>query len=221
MWRVNDVGEYDNKRYRILFVESTRLVWLCIDENKGIPTSEYIDVLEDLVASGKLIRVDDPFAELQVLTPEEGSSDYRHREKAYKAIKDIIADEKMYFKKERSELLKRVAKESEISVPTLYKYLRRYWQRGQLKNALLPDFKNSGAAGKPRSFKVKTPGQRRIHSPGTTVPLNDDIRRLFRRTIETVLLNDKNMSVSYAYRKFASAYKFANPDASEEQIPTY
>lgn len=106
MWRVNDVVEYDNKRYRILFVESTRLVWLCIDENKGIPTSEYIDVLEDLVASGQLIRVDDPFAELQVLTPEEGSSDYRHREKAYKAIKDIIADEKMYFKKERSELLK-------------------------------------------------------------------------------------------------------------------
>ncbi|MBT41888.1 MAG: transposase [Idiomarina sp.] len=221
MWRVNDVVEYDNKRYRILFVESTRLVWLCIDENKGTPTSEYIDVLEDLVASGQLIRADDPFAELQVLTPEEGSSDYRHREKAYQAIKDIIVDEKMYFKKERAALLKRVAEESEVSVPTLYKYLRRYWQRGQLKNALLPDFKNSGGAGKSRSFKDKTPGQRRIHSPGTTVPLNDDIRRLFRRTIETVLLNDKSMSVSYAYRKFASAYKFANPDASEEQIPTY
>uniref|UniRef100_UPI002587CAB6 transposase n=1 Tax=Idiomarina sp. TaxID=1874361 RepID=UPI002587CAB6 len=221
MWRVNDVVEYDNKQYRILFVESTRLVWLCIDENKGIPTSVHIDVLEDLVAAGELTRVEDPFAELQVFTPEEGSSDYKHREKAYQAIKDIIADEKMYFKKERAALLKRVAEESEVSVPTLYKYLRRYWQRGQLKNALLPDFKNSGAAGKPRSFKDKTPGQRRIHSPGTTVPLNDDIRRLFRRTIETVLLNDKNMSVSYAYRKFASAYKFANPDASEEQIPTY
>lgn len=221
MWRVNDVVEYSEKRYRILFVASTKLVWLCIDENKGIPTSENIDSLEDLVAAGELTRVDDPYGELQGQSPEEGSADFTFREKAYQTIESVIADDRMYFKKERAPLLKKAAEEAGVSAPTMYKYLRRYWQRGQIRNALLPDYKNSGAAGSPRNFKDKSPGQRRVYTPGQTVPLNYDIRQQFRRTIETVLLNDKQHSISYAYRKFAAAFKFRNPDAEEHQIPTY
>lgn len=106
MWRVNDVVEYDGKRYRILFVASTKLVWLCIDENKGIPTSEDIDSLEDLVAAGELARVEDPYGELQVQSPEEGSADFAFREKAYRTIESVIADDRMYFKKSELRYLK-------------------------------------------------------------------------------------------------------------------
>src|SRR6266536_938036 len=36
------------------------------------------------------------------------------------------------------------------TVTSIYRYLRRYWKRGQTKNGLLPDFKNCGAPGNDR-----------------------------------------------------------------------
>lgn len=220
MWRVNDVVEYDKKRYRILFVASTKVVWLCIDENKGIPTSEDIDSLEDLVAAGELAHVEDPYGGLQGMSPEEGSADFVFREKAYKTIESVIADDRMYFKKERAPLLKKAAQDAGVSTPTMYKYLRRYWQRGQIRNALLPDYKNSGAAGSPRNFKDRAPGQRRIYTPGQTVPLNDDIRQQFRRTIENFLGATETAKSSLVVESAANSSFNEPPKTASEEVST-
>jgi hypothetical protein len=43
---------------------------------------------------------------------------------------------------------------------TLYRLLYRYWSFGQIRNALLPDYENAGAPGKPRMFSAgKRPGR--------------------------------------------------------------
>ncbi|NPT62316.1 Mu transposase C-terminal domain-containing protein [Paraburkholderia elongata] len=43
---------------------------------------------------------------------------------------------------------------------TLYRLLYRYWTFGQIRNALLPDYENVGAPGKPRVFSTgKRPGR--------------------------------------------------------------
>lgn len=46
-----------------------------------------------------------------------------------------------------------------VTKQTVYRLLRRYWQRGMCKNALLPDYVNSGARGKTPKAEQSQAGQ--------------------------------------------------------------
>jgi hypothetical protein len=69
-----------------------------------------------------------------------------------------------------------------VSHPTIYRYLRRYWQRGQTPNALLPDYGNSGGRGKVRqsSAGVKRGRPRKnAAEEGAGLNADEEIRRTF------------------------------------------
>lgn len=66
------------------------------------------------------------------------------RDKAYNAIKDIIIIEPdIYIATERAKLVREFT--TGIHETTVMRYLKRFWQRGIHKNALLPDYYNCGA----------------------------------------------------------------------------
>lgn len=64
------------------------------------------------------------------------------------AIKPIIVDTKCFDPKVRAQRVEVVRQSGIASIATIYKLLRRYWQRGQNPNSLLPDYKKSGAPEK-------------------------------------------------------------------------
>ena len=84
--------------------------------------------------------------------------------------------EEAFDKRIRARRLNHAIASSDKGKSTIYRLVRRYWQRGQIKNALLPDYKNSGAAGKRRNFSTSKAGRPRIYGIGSGEPVTENIR---------------------------------------------
>ena len=103
----------------------------------------------------------------------------------------------------------------------LYRLLRRYWERGQIANAFLPDYKNSGGKGKKREKAASRGiGRPRLHAPGRTADINEEVELHFRFIIEKHLLTSKKIPVTRAYLKFQDRYLQYFPETREQELPT-
>lgn len=220
MWRINETLSFDGKPYRILFTETSYFYWIAIDENKGLPERVYFDECCNWTDEGRLEKIPDPYSYLQGESWDQASSNYLESQRNYELIKPIVEGEGAFDKRVRASRLNQVIAKSGKGKPTLYRLLRRYWQRGQMKNALLPDYKNSGAGGKRRNFTTSKAGRPRIYGIGRGEPVTDSVRKQFRIICDKYLMNDKGFSVRYSYTKFTKAYKLKHPDAEEHEIPT-
>ena len=220
MWQVNETIEFDGKSYRVLFTENSSFYWIAIDDNKGFPEIIYFDECHGWVDEGRINKIPDPYAYLQAESWEIESSNYQEIKKHYELIKPIVEGEEAFNKRTRAKRINYAIATSGKGKSTIYRLVRRYWQRGQIKNALLPDYKNSGAAGKRRNFTNSKAGRPRIYGIGSGEPVTESIRKQFRIICDKYLMNDKGFSIRYAYNKFGKAYKLKYPDAAEHEIPT-
>ena len=59
----------------------------------------------------------------------------------------------LYEPRSSAALIANCAERFDVSRASVLRYLRRFWERGQTLNALLPDYANSGAAGKTRGLR--------------------------------------------------------------------
>jgi len=77
------------------------------------------------------------------------------RDQAWQIIASLVQppNERIFESAERGPMVREILKSVKISKATVYKYLRRFWQCGQVKNALVPRYANSGAKGKERNSK--------------------------------------------------------------------
>lgn len=136
MWRVNETLSFDGKPYRILFTETSYFYWIAIDESKGLPERVYFDECCNWTDEGRLEKIPDPYSYLQGESWDQASSSYLESQRNYELIKPIVEGEEAFDKRVRASRLNQVIAESGKGKPTLYRLLRRYWQRGQIKNAL-------------------------------------------------------------------------------------
>ena len=220
MFRVNEVFKYDEKLFRVLLLLPEQLVWIDVADPKAFPVVMLTRELRAALEEGLLIRAEDPFAHLAFEQPESGSSAQKKRDKSYALIKEIVADHDSYLPKVRSGYINQIVSEGRGTKRTIYLNLRKYWQRGQTPNALLPDYKNSGGKGKKRKAAGKKLGRPRIYTPGVGAIVDDQVERLFRIAIDRYLMKDKGVSVPYAHRRFAELYKNYFPEVPESEIPT-
>ncbi|MGR6780329.1 DDE-type integrase/transposase/recombinase [Moritella viscosa] len=221
MWQVNETLSYEGKNYRILYLSNSYFYWLIIDDDKGLPERVYQEECIRWVDEGKIDRVSDPYAYLQAELCDKDSITYLDCQKHYEIIKPIVQDEGAFDKKTRASRINQAIVQSNKGKSTIYRLLRRYWQRGQIKNAFLPDYKNSGAAGKRRNFTTNKAGRSRLYGVGEGVPVTEGIRKQFRIICDKYLMNDNGYSIRYAYSKFGSSYKTKNPNVGEHEIPTF
>ncbi|MBX6950175.1 transposase [Providencia rettgeri] len=220
MWQVNETLAFDGKPYRVLFTETSYFYWIGIDENKGLPEKIYFDECNNWVDEGRIEKIPDPYSYLQGESWAKESSVYQESQRNYELIKPIVEGEGAFDKRIRARRLNHAITNSDKGKSTIYRLVRRYWQRGQIKNALLPDYKNSGAAGKRRNFTTSKAGRPRMYGIGSGEPVTENIRKQFRIICDKYLMNDKGYSIRYAYNKFGKAYKLKNPNAEEHEIPT-
>src|SRR5258708_30467595 len=128
----------------------------------------------------------DPFADLSC--PEETipESHRQRRDKAWSLILPIIqmpcAD--AFDSQKRGPVIEEIHRKTGVSKWVIYRNLRRYWQGGLRKNALLPKFKNCGAAGKDRCSSDSKRGRPRnltkLKGAPPGVNVNDQTSHLFR-----------------------------------------
>ena len=220
MFKINEVLKNDGSLFRVLSLHGEELIWIGVDDPKAFPSIVLVRELLKGFDDGTLSRADDPFAELAFSTPEQGSMAQVKRDKNYDLIKDIVNDPSYYDPKVRGALIAEAVEKKHTSLPHLYKMIRRYWQRGQSPNALLPDYKNSGGKGKKRKATTKKLGRPRKYMPGVGALVDEQTERLFRIAINTYLLKDKESSFSFAYDRFVDLYNNHFPDIPESEVPT-
>ncbi|WP_238929998.1 hypothetical protein [Vibrio vulnificus] len=167
MFRINEVLEYENERFRILSRFGSNFVWISIDNKSSFPSIIDLYSLELAIQDESLRRVEDPYSYLIMLSPEDGSTAQVKRDQNYKLISPIIHLEEYYQPKQRAKAIELVMANHKTTKQTLYRLIRQYWQRGQIVNALLPDYKNSGAKGKKRIPGEVKLGRPRKYEPGS------------------------------------------------------
>lgn len=203
-----------NERYRVVF-EGIDHVWAIeLTESSVWP---YKMAKTELDQSGD-VPIDEPF---EVGEVEDGSVQAAKRDEAYSAIEPLLQHhEALFYKATRNELIKQ--RVGDIGKPRIYvvRQLQRYWQRGMTPNALVPDYRNSGAKGKPRRAVQQKLGRKRSTGAGVGVIVTDEVAALFRQAIESRYLPNEKLSLSDALDDAVTWYKSLNPQVSAGEIPT-
>jgi len=219
VFQVNEVVQLEDKFYRVLLTTNSHAVWIDIEDQKAFPDIIELSQLESLLLQEKATRVADQYGYVINLLPEPDSKEATIRDRNYQIIKPLIDDTKFYVKKIRAKHIADIIEAGEVSRPYLYKLIRRYWQRGQVPNALLPDYKNSGGKGQKRFAKDKKLGRPRQIMEGTGALVDEPTEKLFRIIVDKYIFK-KKFSIARAHRKFKGLYDNIFPGVAESEKPT-
>jgi len=138
----NDIFEMpDGTLHRLLYVaEGGGMAWvIALKEKRALPVRiPYAHALTLTPTSKRLGgAISSP-----TLNPSRASEALRDR--AWERIAPLVANTGIFESTTRGCLLRERASQTKCSQNTLLKDLRRYWQGGQTRNALLGDYANSG-----------------------------------------------------------------------------
>jgi hypothetical protein len=190
----------------------------------------------DLQAGHASVLPADPYLVLvsQELLP---AKHLQLRARAWQIIESLVAQEPaIYEARLRGQMIAQATAQHGVSHPTIYRYLRRYWQRGQTPNALLPDYSNSGGRGKVRqaSAGVKRGRPRKNGADGGPgLNADEEIRRTFRVATARYAAAHARFSRLGAYQQMladffverridaASGRVLVTPGSVAREVPTF
>jgi putative transposase len=212
---------------RVLWIDPsyTDVATIKILDPKALPFWQKARDLEEAIAAQKAISLEiDPYASLQ--KPENTILE-RHKErrdKAWDIIAPLVEDESqsILFSHCRGKLINARIEEVTCTKMTLYKYLRRYWQGGQTRNALLPSFNKCGAPGKQRRSSSKKRGRpsklSKVMELPTGINVDDEVRRKFSRGIQQFYENSQGLTLKDAFQKTLEKYFHKGYEFSPDEV---
>jgi len=221
----NDLIEYAGpaaRTVRVLWIDRAQSVAYIFEINARGAAPELVSLphlTADVSERRARLLPDDPYlvkADTSTLPP-------RHREvrdRAWAIVQELIAHEPgIYQARVRGALVLKLSERHGVSHPSVYRYLRRFWERGQNENALLPDYKNSGAPGKVRGSTANIK-RGRPRKPGSPPGLNADVavRNTFRTAVARYAATHAQFSRRGAYRQMIEDF-FKTRD--EAPMPTF
>lgn len=202
---------------RVLWVDIQRDVAFIIDIFANIysPSLRILsDIKDDINTGNATILSEDPWFR-SVAEEDIKTSIKERRDKAWNIVSYILDscnEPQIYNSELRSRYIKEASSKYEVAERTIYEYLKKYWQRGKTKNALLPDYYKCGGKGKEKSDSENKRGRpRKYNCKGVNV--NTKIKRVFRLALNKFYYTTKENSLMTAYilmRKeyFADGYKY-------------
>lgn len=203
-----------------------------INADKGLPALRKTSEIFDAINNNSAAKLKETINMNYVNEAEIKPKDKELRDRAWEIISSIIQSDNepaVYKLHERSELIKKAMELHGVTYRSIYKYLRRYWQRGKTKNALLPDYYKSGNKG-----VEKVPGNKKLGRPrkiGLGINVDEATKKVFRVAISRYYHTSKQNPLSTAYELmvkdfYAVDYRFEagvkKPIlAEEDKIPTF
>jgi hypothetical protein len=219
----NDLLDYAGKRPRTL-----RILWLDPAQRlaytyqlglaTACPCAVSLDALTADVQEGHArLLPRDPWrstVDAAALPPK-----YRAvRDSAWTIVQGLTCHEPGIFEAgTRGRLIAACRAEHGVSHPTVYRYLRRYWERGQHPDALLPDYANSGAPGKTRRANAGVKRGRPSKSGAAGLNADAALRDTMRAAALRYAATHTQFSRRAAYRQMIDEYFGAGAHAA----PTY
>lgn len=213
-WRLPDTEE----RYieRILWISPSRdlLFSIAMQDDKAFPVmktfTEYTVGFESNICR-QIEWINDS---IPLLDSGIDSEHLSLRDKSWDAIKEIVVDEPACFDKGfRGARIREAQERTGLHKSTLYRYLRRYWQGGKMKNALLPHFNNCGSYGNDREPKEMKRGRpRKFEDTPVGINIDEETKQLLRSGIRLFYNNKDKAPLKHAYQKtlekfFASGFR--------------
>jgi hypothetical protein len=211
----NDLLQYTHpspRTVRILWIapgQSHAYVFDVAARSADVELIQLSALLADLRSGRASVLPADPF--LMVVSAQLLPAKHLQlRARAWDIIAPLVAREPdIYEARQRGQLIAQATAAHGVSHPTIYRYLRRYWQRGQTPNALLPDYGNSGGKGKVRqaSAGVKRGRPRKNGADaGPGVNADEDMRRVFRVAIARYAAGHDKFSRLGAYQRMLAEF---------------
>ncbi|WP_066378030.1 Mu transposase C-terminal domain-containing protein [Anabaena sp. CA = ATCC 33047] len=222
---VNDLIEWidesgNNFIERVLWIDEGYIIAFVYDINAktGFPEAKKVSEIREAISDGRALKLkSDPWARI-VRDEDLSEKEKELRDRAWQIISFIVTQEpSIYYRDYRGTLVQQVIEkynagrtEGELVPITVYKYLRRFWQRGKNKNALLPDYANSGGKGKPKSSGDKKRGRPRKYAQvpeiGVGRNVTEEDKRIFRFATAKFYNNSKENFLTTAYDLMIKEY---------------
>nr|WP_246439774.1 Mu transposase C-terminal domain-containing protein [Bacillus benzoevorans] len=187
--------------YRILWLDPSNSIMYILELNnpKAFPEKKLVSEMTDLIVVGEWRKIIDNSYDV-IVSNEYENKHYEARDAAWVIIEDIVKEEPAIYEKSfRTELIKEVQEKHDVTYPTIRKYLYKYWSRGKTIDALLPDYKNSGAKGKERKAGENKRGRPPVYGV-KGINVDEETKRIFRLAIEKYYLTSKQNSLTAAYK---------------------
>jgi hypothetical protein len=229
----------DNKdeRIRVVYIDKQKglFSYVSIDSDLCAPQWENYKKAQEEIENNVLIKVTDPYmknfdeSNLSPIEKEKRDSYWQLINEAWQNRKLELLD-----KKTRVIVLQEISKVSQISTITLKRMFSRFWQRGMSKNALLPDYKNSGGKGKQRNLSERKVGRpKKVNYNGDVISginITEDIKKQFEVALNKYYRTGNKISImetyNYILRSFFSDQFIENGEKKfivwdKSRIPTY
>lgn len=205
---VNDLLKYTetdkNEIERVLWIDTDNILAATIDilSENSLPQIRNISLINEQIESGCIEKTfEDPYSRI-VDDEKIDDKQIEAREKAWDIICDAVLKEPdIYYRGERGGLIQQIINKHGVTKRLVYKYLRRYWQRGKTKNSLLPDYSKSGGKGKSKTIGQKKLGRPRSNPEVQGIGLNvdDETKRIFRVALNKFYYTDKKNPLTTTY----------------------
>lgn len=223
------------ERIRIIEIIGEYVYIVSLDQHTSMPRKEAIDKIKEEIAAEKLILIKDPFIkiidekDLSALQIKKRNEDWEVIEKYWN--KDNM---KILEKETRNDTFVKIKEEENISIPKIKKMLSKFWQRGMNKNALLPDYINSGGKGKEKNLKDSKVGRRRrIDYYGSKIEginITSDVKKHIELSLNKYYRNNNKITLKETYINMLADY-YSDPYKEDgilkykvwdkDRIPTY
>ncbi|MFS0661070.1 Mu transposase C-terminal domain-containing protein [Niallia alba] len=203
---INQVLQYtvDSKRIRIIEMEEFHVFIVDIDAISSMPKKELYSNLIEEIQQGELLLISDPFAKV-IIDSELSDLRIQKRDEGWSIIQHYCLEhmEALLQKGGREKKIKEIADESGTSSTKIKKLLSRFWQRGMTKNAMLPDYSNSGGKGKTKTLnKAKVGRPRKVSISNeyqTGINITDEVKVQFEHAINKYYRASNNYSLKDVY----------------------
>ncbi|MCM3390603.1 Mu transposase C-terminal domain-containing protein [Ureibacillus chungkukjangi] len=197
-----------NKLERIVWIDDENLTCYLVNIYK--PSFPHVVEIEEILhrlETGDLnIKENDPFT-YSVDEDELTEVEKQKRNLAWGVIQFLYLVPNIFDPKSRAELIKKASKEFNLSKKSIRQYLLRFWSRGLVKNALLPDYINCGKAnGEGKKYKKKAGRPTVYPSSIKRAMVDDEWKRLFRIALEKYYFIRTKPSLKYAYQQMLKTY---------------
>lgn len=212
MLLVNDILKYvevENKTIRILWISSDgeNMVTYEIGKKNALPELVKVKVITEELTHGMCKLVDDQF--LNVSNPQSISEKaLAKRDHCWEIISDIIIKVPDIFSRtKRHRLITEASLKHNVSYVNIYRYLRKYWAKGQTKNTLLPDYSKSGGKGKIRaSNPLIKRGRPTKYGDYVGINVDESIREIFRSAVIRQYASESRFTIAAAYSHMITDY---------------
>jgi len=199
-----------NQVFRLDDESVVRVLWTDVSGQKAYVINIHASAgVSYQINTGELLsssQIDDPYAYLSI-EYKTTDKDKKIADSNWNLIEEIIDIEpQIYIKSFRGKLVAEVVSKTGKNRKYVYQALKRYWQRGMMKNALLPDYNNCGRAVPTAETQKVGRKKKFADEVGNGLKITAETEKIFNHVFKSYHKNAQKMSLMDAYRSMITEH---------------